>query len=65
VFVLWTPPLEYPEISHALCRNLRRFCELKTGNCDGVARFIHLWKYSDGKWSLSRVISYDHHIGAP
>lgn len=37
-----------------------RFCEVSTGNCDAVARFIHLWQFRDGNWSLTRVISYDH-----
>jgi hypothetical protein len=39
-----------------------RFCEVSTGHCDGVARFVHLWHYSHGTWQLSRVISYDHHL---
>jgi hypothetical protein len=43
---------------------VHRFCELSTGRCDGMARFIHLWKYHDGVWQLSRVISYDHHPGS-
>ncbi|MGH8196657.1 MAG: nuclear transport factor 2 family protein [Steroidobacteraceae bacterium] len=25
-----------------------------------IARFIHLWSYSDGSWRLSRVMSFDH-----
>jgi len=25
-----------------------------------IARFIHLWSYSDGRWRLSRVMSFDH-----
>jgi hypothetical protein len=40
-----------------------RFCDLGTGNCDAVARFIHLWQYRDGDWSITRVISYDHQAG--
>jgi hypothetical protein len=27
----------------------------------GEARFIHLWQLKDGKWKVTRVISYDHH----
>jgi hypothetical protein len=25
-----------------------------------VAKFVHLWKKEDGKWRLSRVLSFDH-----
>lgn len=25
-----------------------------------IAKFIHLWRYSDGKWQLARVMSFDH-----
>jgi hypothetical protein len=25
-----------------------------------IAKFVHLWNYSDGKWRLSRVLSFDH-----
>ncbi len=24
------------------------------------ARFIHIWQNKDGKWTLSRIVSYDH-----
>src|SRR5204863_7226233 len=26
----------------------------------GEAKFIHLWRYKDGAWKVTRVISYDH-----
>jgi hypothetical protein len=26
----------------------------------GEAKFIHLWQYKDGKWQITRVISFDH-----
>jgi hypothetical protein len=26
----------------------------------GVAKFIHVWKYENGVWRISRVFSYDH-----
>jgi len=25
-----------------------------------IAKFVHLWKYSEGKWRLARVMSFDH-----
>ena len=27
----------------------------------GEGKFIHLWQYKDGKWRITRAISYDHH----
>jgi hypothetical protein len=27
----------------------------------GESQFIHLWRYKDGAWRITRVISYDHH----
>jgi len=27
----------------------------------GEARFVMLWRYQDGAWMLTRVISYEHH----
>lgn len=26
----------------------------------GEAKFIHLWQHKDGKWQITRVISFDH-----
>jgi hypothetical protein len=26
-----------------------------------TAKFAHIWRFKDGKWELTRVISYDHH----
>ena len=25
-----------------------------------IAKFVHLWSYSEGRWRLSRVMSFDH-----
>ena len=27
----------------------------------GEAKFIHVWRYKDGMWKITRVISIDHH----
>lgn len=28
----------------------------------GIARFVHLWQYSEGRWRLARVLSFDHRL---
>ncbi len=30
----------------------------------GEGQFVHLWRYKDGAWKVTRVISYDHHAAA-
>jgi hypothetical protein len=31
----------------------------------GEGRFFHLWQLKDGKWQITRVVSYDHHPAKP
>ena len=31
----------------------------------GEAQFVHVWHLQDGAWSITRVISFDHHSGTP
>ncbi|MGA8043019.1 MAG: nuclear transport factor 2 family protein [Terracidiphilus sp.] len=31
----------------------------------GEAQFIHVWRLQDGTWSITRVISFDHHSVTP
>jgi hypothetical protein len=33
----------------------------KKDHLDGVGKFVHVWHQSDGKWQMSRILSYDHH----
>jgi hypothetical protein len=30
---------------------------------EGDAKFVHLWKYENGNWQVTRVISFDHNDG--
>lgn len=38
-----------------------RFCEIGGNRCQGEGKFLHIWRYKDGQWQLTRVVSYDHH----
>ncbi|MDE2091020.1 MAG: nuclear transport factor 2 family protein [Gammaproteobacteria bacterium] len=37
-----------------------RFCQIKTGTCDGMADFIIIWTNQGGDWKITRVLSYGH-----
>lgn len=47
----------------AVQTGVHRFCENKLEKCgpgSGEARFVHLWRQENGRWRITRVISYDH-----
>ncbi|MGO4501725.1 MULTISPECIES: nuclear transport factor 2 family protein [unclassified Dyella] len=37
-----------------------KFCQLESGKCEGMGKFFHIWRYQNGRWQLTRVVSYDH-----
>ena len=37
-----------------------RFCELASGSCEGIAKFIIVWARRDGAWRITNVLSYGH-----
>lgn len=37
-----------------------RFCQIATGKCEGIAKFLMIWQISDGRWQLTRIVSYGH-----
>jgi hypothetical protein len=38
-----------------------RFCHTEKGKQEcGTFKFVHIWQFKDGKWKISRVVSYDH-----
>ncbi len=39
---------------------VHRFHHPGDPNNVGEAKFVHIWKNTGGKWTLTRVISYDH-----
>jgi hypothetical protein len=37
------------------------FCHIENGKQDcGTFKFVHIWQKKDGKWKISRVVSYGH-----
>lgn len=37
------------------------FCHVENGKPDcGTFKFVHIWKYQDGRWKITRIITYDH-----
>ena len=43
---------------------VHRFVHPKSGSPACEARFIHLWRYADGSWKITRIISFNHHLAA-
>ena len=37
-----------------------RFCQLDSGKCEGIAKFVMIWRHRQGRWQLTRVLSYGH-----
>lgn len=37
-----------------------RFCELASGRCEGVARFVIVWARRGPSWRITNVLSYGH-----
>lgn len=37
-----------------------RFCELATGRCDGIAKFVIVWARRGVRWRITDVLSYGH-----
>ncbi len=36
------------------------FCQVKSGQCEGAAKFTMIWENDNGDWKLTRVLSYGH-----
>lgn len=37
-----------------------RFCDLVTGRCEGIAKFVMVWAKQNGTWRITSVLSYGH-----
>jgi Domain of unknown function (DUF4440) len=37
-----------------------RFCQSESGQCEGIAKFLIVWKQKGETWTITRVLSYGH-----
>src|SRR5690606_42118919 len=44
----------------AVWQGRHRFCDTVTGACDGLADFTMVWRLHEGRWTITRVLSYGH-----
>jgi len=44
----------------AIAQGTHRFCQFKTGACEGMADFVIVWRLKDDNWQITRVLSYGH-----
>ena len=49
----------------AIEQGWHKFCDLKSGQCFGEARFLIAWRHLAGKWEATRIFSYGHRAIAP
>lgn len=47
----------------AISQGVHRFCQFKTGLCEGAADFVIIWRQEGASWSITRVLSYGHRPG--
>ena len=44
----------------AISQGVHRFCQVRSGECEGLADFVIVWRRQDGEWRITRVLSYGH-----
>lgn len=44
----------------AIAQGVHRFCRIDSGQCEGMADFVMVWRQQDDQWQMTRVLSYNH-----
>jgi quercetin dioxygenase-like cupin family protein len=44
----------------AVEQGVHQFCQFKSGDCEGKADFVMVWRNLGGAWQITRVLSYGH-----
>ena len=48
----------------AISQGVHRFCQVASGQCEGLADFVIIWRRQAGQWQITRVLSYGHRASA-
>lgn len=48
----------------AISQGVHRFCQLASGQCEGLADFVIVWRQQADQWQITRVLSYGHRAAA-
>lgn len=48
----------------AISQGVHRFCQVASGQCEGLADFVIIWRQQAGQWQITRVLSYGHRASA-
>lgn len=49
----------------AIATGVHRFCQNDTKECAGEADFVMVWRNTNGKWEVTRTLSFGHRAAAP
>ncbi|WLT30338.1 serine hydrolase [Geothrix sp. PMB-07] len=44
----------------AIATGVHRFCQIGTGDCEGLADFTMVWRLQGGQWQITHALSYGH-----
>ncbi|MFO1252215.1 MAG: nuclear transport factor 2 family protein [Inhella sp.] len=44
----------------AIATGVHRFCQFKSAACEGAAEFVIVWHQKQGRWQITRVLSFGH-----
>lgn len=49
----------------AISQGTHRFCQIASGQCEGIAEFTMVWHQQEDGWKITRVLSYGHRAADP
>ena len=49
----------------AIAQGVHTFCQMDSGQCEGMADFVIVWRQQEDRWQITRVLSYGHRALEP